>query len=182
MVGKRRPTLRHSRWTPWLGLSVLSLALAGFGQAPSLGQAPAANAQDSQAGPGSSLPDTPDKYAADRHTITVSFDYDFGKNPSCQEKPSAKMCVKQFVVYDVSKPRIRLFSVPVPAGAKGLVKGIQATSPSLILIAGTHLIAVTAQDGSGEESPILSSRVAVKVTSKTDAATTPAVVPPPPAE
>jgi hypothetical protein len=100
---------------------------------------------------------------ANEHTITVRFDYDFQKNPSCAEKPALKTCVKQFVVYDVSGQRFRLFSIPVPDGARGLVKGIEGRSPRRIFLPGTHLIAVTAQNANGVESDVNAAKVAVKV-------------------
>jgi hypothetical protein len=84
-----------------------------------------------------------------KHAITVHFDYDFSPTPACpQEK--GKPCVEQFVVYDISggpspDKRFTLFTVPVPSGAKGAMKGITGTGPPLSFESGRHLIAVTAQ-------------------------------------
>jgi hypothetical protein len=100
---------------------------------------------------------------ANEHTITVKFDYDFQRNPSCAEKPELKTCVKQFVVYDVSGRTFKLFSIPVPDGARGLVKGIEGRSPRRIFLPGKHLIAVTAQNANGVESNVNAAKVAVKV-------------------
>src|SRR5204863_1776233 len=74
-------------------------------------------------------------------TVTVTFDYDFKLNPACSPKLT-KNCVKQFNVYDISSGgRTKLFSIPVPAGAAGSVKGITGTSPPVP--AGQHTLAVT---------------------------------------
>jgi hypothetical protein len=101
---------------------------------------------------------------ANEHTIVITFDYDFQKNPPCAEKPALKTCIKQFVVYDVSGQRLRLFSIPVPDGAHGLVKGIEGQSPRLVFLPGTHLIAVTAQHADAAESD--AAKVTVEVKSK----------------
>jgi hypothetical protein len=63
-----------------------------------------------------------------KHTIVVTFDYDFTAVPACSEKVSKK-CIAKFVVYDISgeKP-YKLFTIPVPAGAAGKVKGISGES------------------------------------------------------
>lgn len=89
-----------------------------------------------------------------QRSVTVTFNYDFGKNPSCAEKPALKKCVKQFVVYDSSVGKVQLFTIPVPQGAHGLVNGITGQSPVLPFIPGRHRIAVTAQDAAGVESAI----------------------------
>jgi hypothetical protein len=87
------------------------------------------------------------------HSITVAFDYDFTQTPACSDKVKTK-CVAKFSVYDISggKP-IFLFSLPVPAGSKGLVKGIKATSPRMAFMVGKHRIGVAAQTPDGKESP-----------------------------
>jgi hypothetical protein len=103
---------------------------------------------------------------ADLHTITITFDYNFDNNPSCAEKPALKRCVKQFVVYDISVKKVELFSIPVPDGAHGLVKGIQGESPMRIFLPGKHYIAVTAQNADGLESPVSSGRIAVEIKPK----------------
>jgi hypothetical protein len=104
-----------------------------------------------------------------KHQVSVKFDYDFSKNPPCPVKesstasskaasksPSAAdskaappVCVKQF---DVSGGKFKLFSIPVPPDAKGLMKGISGTSPPRVFEPGTHFIAVTAESDLGHES------------------------------
>jgi hypothetical protein len=100
------------------------------------------------------------------HTVNVQFDYDFGKNPSCAEKPALKTCIKQFDVYDVSGQRFRLFTIPVPKDARGLVKGITGKSPSRAFMPGTHFISVTAEDSRGIESETSAARIKVEVKAK----------------
>jgi hypothetical protein len=87
-----------------------------------------------------------------KHTITVTFDYDFTVNHACSLTVITK-CAVRFNVYDISgeKP-FRLFSIPVPPGASGPVKGITEDSQPLLFETGKHLFAVTAQMASGEES------------------------------
>jgi hypothetical protein len=61
--------------------------------------------------------------------------------------------VRQFNVYDMAaEGRVKLFSIPVPAGAGGFVKGITGISQPLLLPAGKHLLAVTAESADGAES------------------------------
>ena len=96
-------------------------------------------------------------------TVTVAFDYDFRLNPACSPKLT-KNCVKQFNVYDISSGgRTKLFSIPVPAGATGSVKGITGTSPPVPLAAGKHTLAVTAESAEGTESDSSACAATVKV-------------------
>jgi hypothetical protein len=87
-----------------------------------------------------------------KHTIRVTFDYDFTAIHACTPKVTKK-CVAQFVVYDISagKP-YKLFSIPAPPGACGPVKSITGDSQPLLFESGKHLFAVTAQLTGGEES------------------------------
>ena len=87
-----------------------------------------------------------------KHTIVVTFDYDFTAVPACSEKVSKK-CIGKFVVYDISgeKP-YKLFTIPVPPGATGKAKGISGESQPLLFESGKHLLGVSAQRESGEES------------------------------
>lgn len=87
-----------------------------------------------------------------KHTIRVTFDYDFTAIHACSAKVTKK-CVAQFVVYDISagKP-YKLFSIPALPGASGPVKSITGVSQSLLFESGKHLFAVTAQLADGEES------------------------------
>ena len=98
-----------------------------------------------------------------QRTITVKFDYDFTKSPACSPTLKEK-CVQQFNVYDISVGRqIKLFSIPLPAGHTGLVKGIVAKSPPLRFAPGKHVIVVTAQSTSGAESNAEACKVTIKV-------------------
>ena len=87
-----------------------------------------------------------------KHTITMTFDYDFTATHACSPKVTKK-CIAKFVVYDISgKKPYKLFTIPVPADATGPVKGITGKSELLLFESGKHLLAVTAQNDSGEES------------------------------
>jgi hypothetical protein len=87
-----------------------------------------------------------------KHTISITFDYDFARMHACS-KTVTKKCVVQFNVYDISGPkRYKLFSIPAPAGASGAVKGISGTSDPLLFEPGKHLVGVTAQADDGDES------------------------------
>jgi hypothetical protein len=87
-----------------------------------------------------------------KHTVTVTFDYDFTVNHACSAAVMKK-CVVQFNVYDISggKP-YKLFTISAPSGASGPVKGITGDSEPLLFESGKHLFAVTAQMAGGEES------------------------------
>ena len=115
----------------------------------------------------------PQNDPANQHTITVMFDYDFQNNPSCAEKPTLKTCIKQFVVYDISGQKFRLFAIPVPDGAREFVKGIKGESPKRIFLPGQHLIAVTAQNAEGVESQANAAKIMVEVKPKTADSTSP---------
>lgn len=100
-----------------------------------------------------------------RHTITFTFDYDFGITPACS--PEVKLqCIQQFNFSDISAgipKRVRLGSIPVPSGATGLVKGISGTSESLVFRSGRHMIAVSAQMPNGTESDFSKCTTIVKI-------------------
>jgi len=88
------------------------------------------------------------------HKISFTFDYDFGATPACSRKVTTG-CVQQFNLYDISQgttKRVKLGSIPVPAGASGQVKGISGITEPLLFNSGKHLIAVTAQLPDGSES------------------------------
>jgi hypothetical protein len=103
---------------------------------------------------------------ANIHSATVKFDYDFTKTPACSPKATAKTCIKQFDVYDVSGGRYKLFTIPAPAGATGVVKGITGQGPSRAFEPGTHFIAVTAENAAGVESDTGAAKVSVEVRRK----------------
>ena len=98
-----------------------------------------------------------------KHTISVKFDYNFTATPACSQKVTKK-CIAKFVVYDISggKP-YKLFEIPVPADATGAVKGISGESQPLLFESGKHLVGVTAQKDSGEESSPFASAVWVTI-------------------
>ncbi len=111
--------------------------------APSSAPASAQNQPSAALAPGHSL-----------HSITVTFDYDFTRTPACTQKIH-EHCTQRFVVYDISAGyahRAKLFTIPVPDGAKGQMHGITATGPKLDFEPGKHQLAVTAQEPSGVES------------------------------
>jgi hypothetical protein len=100
------------------------------------------------------LLNTPASFAQEqpKHTISVTFDYDFTAMHACS-KTVTKKCVVQFNVYDISGPkRYFLFSIPAPAGASGHVKGISGTSPPLLFEPGKHLLGIAAKTDNGDES------------------------------
>jgi hypothetical protein len=103
---------------------------------------------------------------ANIHSITVKFDYDFTKTPACSAKTTSKTCVKEFEVYDVSGGRYKLFSIPVPEGAKGFVKGITGQSPARTFEPGTHFLSVTALNAMGIESDTNAAKITVEVKRK----------------
>jgi hypothetical protein len=109
------------------------------------------------------------------HSITVHFDYDFTKTPACSAKVTTA-CVQTFDVYDISseKPYL-LFSIPVPANAQGLMKGITATSPRMLFAVGKHRIGVSAQMPNGEKSPPRDCKVIIEI--KADNPSSPASPP-----
>jgi hypothetical protein len=87
-----------------------------------------------------------------KRRIAVTFDYDFRLTPACS-LTLTKNCVKQFNVYDMTdEGRMKLFSIPVPADAAGFVRGIAGASRPILLPAGEHILAVTAESADGLES------------------------------
>src|ERR1700691_6196512 len=110
-------------WTPrgWVGhahavgfalVLMVSTALLGCG-----GRNQRVEAQSGQPAP-----------QAGAHSIGVTFDYDFKNTPACWPKGTSKTCIQQFNVYDVSGGRYKLFSIPAPEGATGVVKSITGKS------------------------------------------------------
>jgi len=91
-----------------------------------------------------------------QRTVSVTFDYDFSTFPPCSIKVTKK-CVQQFNVWEVSAPTpIFLFSIPVPADAKGLVKGITGSATKKrALFTGPHRFGVSAKMAppGGESNP-----------------------------
>ena len=91
-----------------------------------------------------------------KHIVTITFNYDFSKTPSCSATVT-KSCVQQFNVYDLSagfETRTKMFSIPVAPGQTALVNGITGKSPLLAFEPGRHKLGVTAQMAGGPESPV----------------------------
>jgi hypothetical protein len=100
-----------------------------------------------------------------KHTISCTFDYDFRITPACSPKVT-EGCVQQFNLYDISAgipKRVKLGSIPVPAGASAFVKGISVTTDPLLFESGRHLLAVTAQMPNGLESDFTKCTTIVKI-------------------
>jgi hypothetical protein len=100
-----------------------------------------------------------------QHSLTVKFDYNFNFTPACSATVT-EGCVQQFNVYDISggtKNRIMLFSVPVPPGARGIVKGITQTSQRFVFEPGEHFLGVTAQTPNGKESDPAACQTSVQI-------------------
>ena len=89
-----------------------------------------------------------------KHVVSVMFDYDFTETSACSPTLFTG-CIAQFNVYDVGagKPA-KLFSIPAPAGAHTLTKDIVGKSQPLAIGSGKHVLAVSAQTASGEESTL----------------------------
>ena len=88
-----------------------------------------------------------------KHALTVTFDYDFGKNAACSDVVKQK-CVAKFRVYDISLPtrKYLLYTIAVPVGAKGMMKGISGTSEEMLFVVGEHRIGVAAVTADNVES------------------------------
>lgn len=158
----------RSRYAAVLAIALLSPALvaargAGWQQQAAASQSSAAP-QSSGAQQGATQQGTNAPVAGSaQHSITVQFDYDFTKTPACTAKVT-KACVQKFNVYDISgdKPYI-LFSIPAPQDAKGLMKGITATSPRMWFAIGKHRIGVSAEMPNGEKSPPRDCKVIIEI-------------------
>ena len=103
---------------------------------------------------------------ANLHIVTVTFNYDFRKSPACTPTTKSRTCIKEFVVYDAASGREKLFTIPPPDGATGIVKGITATGPEHVIPPGIHYIAVTAVNAAGSESDTEAAKVQVEVKRK----------------
>jgi len=90
------------------------------------------------------------------HRITFKFDYDFRVTPACSPNVTQE-CVQQFNLYEISagiSKRMKLGSIPAPAGATGYVKDISVTTDPLLWFPGKHKLAVSAQMPNGQESDL----------------------------
>jgi hypothetical protein len=89
-----------------------------------------------------------------KHVVSVTFDYDFTETSACSPTVLTG-CIAQFNVYDVgARKPVKLFSIPAPAGAHSLTKDIVGKSQPLAIESGKHVLAVSAQTASGEESSL----------------------------
>jgi hypothetical protein len=97
---------------------------------------------------------SPSETSHGAHTVTVTFDYDFGKTPACTTTVT-KGCVQQFIAFDISAgtkhPPI-LFPIPLPPNPVGVVHGITKTGPPIDFESGKHLISVSAMSPDGTHS------------------------------
>jgi hypothetical protein len=146
------------------GVAVIAALLFLTAAAPSRAQnaPPSTTAPTSSPGTAPQSPQQPPSPPASsppatshsQHTVTVTFDYDFGQTPACSKKV-VKGCVQQFVAYDISggmKNATMLFPIPLPAKPVGAMHGITATSPLLDFESGKHLISVSAIGPDGRHS------------------------------
>lgn len=100
-----------------------------------------------------------------KYKITFTFDYDFRVTPACSQEVK-QACVQQFNFYEISRgipKRAKLGSIPVPANAKGFVKGISGTTEAFLFDHGRHMVAVAAQMPNGSESDLRKCATIVKI-------------------
>jgi hypothetical protein len=91
---------------------------------------------------------------AKKHVVSVTFDYDFTETSACSPTIFTG-CIAQFNVYDVgARKPVKLFSIPAPAGAHLLTKDIVGKSQPLAIGSGKHVLAVSAETASGQESSL----------------------------
>jgi hypothetical protein len=136
--------------TGWLcGAMVAIFVYAAGGNAAANGAAQAASGQAS----GTAAKKAPAVAQTAKHALTVTFDYDFGKNVACSDVVQQK-CVAKFRVYDISLPtkKYLLYTIAVPVGATGMMKGISGTSPEMTFVVGQHRIGVAAVTADNLES------------------------------
>jgi hypothetical protein len=99
------------------------------------------------------------------HKISFTFDYNFAVTPACTPEVT-KACVQQFNFYEISRGipnRVKLGSIPVPTGARGLLKGISATTEPFLFDSGKHRVAVAAQAPDGSESNLRDCSIIVQI-------------------
>jgi hypothetical protein len=100
-----------------------------------------------------------------KHTIRLTFSYDFRITPPCSSKVK-EGCVKQFNFYEISRGipnRVKLGSMPAPVDATGFVKDITGTTRPFLFTSGRHLIAVSAQMADGSESDLNKCMKVIKI-------------------
>src|SRR5208337_1392269 len=100
-----------------------------------------------------------------KYKITFTFNYDFRVTPACSREVK-QACVQQFNFYEISRGipnRAKLGSIPVPADAKGFVKGISGTTEPFLFDPGRHRVAVAAQMPNGTESDLRKCTTIIKI-------------------
>ena len=111
-------------------------------------------------------PSNPDTQASNLHSVSITFNYDFRKIPACSPSVTAKMCIKEFNIYDISGGKYKLFSIPVPKDARGQMKGITGQGSRRSFEPGMHFIAITAESMTGGESDPASCKTTVQIPEK----------------
>lgn len=99
------------------------------------------------------------------HTISISFQYDFGKMPACSAQIK-KSCIAKFNVYDITAglaKRTFLASIPPPADAKAALTPIRGTTPPRAFASEKYLLAVAAETSEHAESDLNQCTVSVQV-------------------
>jgi len=99
-------------------------------------------------------PNTPLPPDSSCHKVTVTFNYDFTRMPSCPA-PGKNPCIAHFHVYDISggtANRVLLFSFDPSPGETKLHNGLTGSSPLLLFETGKHELGVTAETNQGGES------------------------------
>jgi hypothetical protein len=87
-----------------------------------------------------------------KHVVSVTFDYDFTNTTACSQT-ILMGCIAQFNVYDIGSGKpVKLFSIPAPTGAHSLTRDIVGKSQPIDIGGGKHVLAVSAQMSTGEES------------------------------
>jgi hypothetical protein len=74
--------------------------------------------------------------------------------------------VLQFNFYEISNGlsnRVKLGSMPAPAGATGFVKDITGTTKEFLFTSGKHMVAVSAQMADGSESDLSQCSKVIKI-------------------
>lgn len=92
-------------------------------------------------------------WAAPTHVVTATLSYDFSVDNACSATVTTS-CLLQFNIYDITggQTPVKLFSIPAPSGANGVVNGITGSSAAIPLKSGLRTFAATAQMSDGTES------------------------------
>jgi hypothetical protein len=101
------------------------------------------------------------------HQVTVTFNYDFARMPSCSSSVK-KSCVLRFHVFDISASKttpVELVSFDPSPGETQPQKGITRQSSCLLFANGKHELAVTAESDVGSQSAVDAAIVWITVSS-----------------